>query len=139
MTLLLRFVAVYSIFDSVNLVVSFAVRGAGDTRFVALVGFLRSLADDGAADVAAGPIRRRRHGGVGVRHALHLPVGWHVHLAVRDGKMEDDAGDRGGSPERTVNYSTRSSRCPHTPIDSPSCSTHASNRPSPAGILARET
>jgi multidrug resistance protein, MATE family len=36
---LLRFVAVYSVFDSVNLVVSFALRGAGDTRFVAVVGF----------------------------------------------------------------------------------------------------
>ena len=36
---LLWFVAVYSLFDSVNLVVSFALRGAGDTRFVALAGF----------------------------------------------------------------------------------------------------
>jgi MATE family multidrug resistance protein len=36
---LLRLVALYSIFDSVNLVVSFALRGAGDTRFVALAGF----------------------------------------------------------------------------------------------------
>jgi MATE family multidrug resistance protein len=31
---LLRFVALYSLFDAVNLVVSFALRGAGDTRFV---------------------------------------------------------------------------------------------------------
>jgi MATE family multidrug resistance protein len=31
---LLRFVAVYSIFDSMNLVFSSALRGAGDTRFV---------------------------------------------------------------------------------------------------------
>jgi MATE family multidrug resistance protein len=31
---LLRFVAVYSLFDSMNLVFSFALRGAGDTRFV---------------------------------------------------------------------------------------------------------
>lgn len=31
---LLRFVAFYSLFDSVNLVFSFALRGAGDTRFV---------------------------------------------------------------------------------------------------------
>jgi MATE family multidrug resistance protein len=36
---LLRFVAVYSVFDSVNLVVSFALRGAGDTRFVAVAAF----------------------------------------------------------------------------------------------------
>jgi MATE family multidrug resistance protein len=31
---LLRFVAVYSLFDSMNLVFSFALRGAGDTRYV---------------------------------------------------------------------------------------------------------
>jgi MATE family multidrug resistance protein len=31
---LLRFVAVYSVFDSMNLVFSFALKGAGDTRFV---------------------------------------------------------------------------------------------------------
>jgi MATE family multidrug resistance protein len=34
---LLRFVAVYSLFDSMNIVFSFALRGAGDTRFVTAV------------------------------------------------------------------------------------------------------
>ena len=34
---LLRFVAVYSLFDCMNFVFSFALRGAGDTRFVTLV------------------------------------------------------------------------------------------------------
>ncbi len=34
---LLRFVAVYSLFDSMSLVFSFALRGAGDTRFVTVV------------------------------------------------------------------------------------------------------
>lgn len=34
---LLRFVAVYSLFDSMNLIFSFALRGAGDTRFVTIV------------------------------------------------------------------------------------------------------
>jgi MATE family multidrug resistance protein len=34
---LLRFVAVYSLFDAMNLVFSFALRGAGDTRFVTCV------------------------------------------------------------------------------------------------------
>jgi MATE family multidrug resistance protein len=34
---LLRFVAVYCLFDSLNLVFSFALRGAGDTRFVTAV------------------------------------------------------------------------------------------------------
>src|SRR5262249_16833316 len=35
--LLLQFVAVYCLFDSQNLVFSFALRGAGDTRFVMLM------------------------------------------------------------------------------------------------------
>jgi MATE family multidrug resistance protein len=34
---ILRFVAVYSLFDSINAVFSFALRGAGDTRFVTAV------------------------------------------------------------------------------------------------------
>jgi MATE family multidrug resistance protein len=34
---LLRFVALYSLFDSMNLIFSFALRGAGDTRFVTVV------------------------------------------------------------------------------------------------------
>src|SRR5205807_7811672 len=34
---LLRFVAVYSLFDSMSLIFSFALRGAGDTRFVTIV------------------------------------------------------------------------------------------------------
>jgi MATE family multidrug resistance protein len=36
-TVLLRFVAMYSLFDGMNLVFSFALRGAGDTRFVSVV------------------------------------------------------------------------------------------------------
>jgi MATE family multidrug resistance protein len=39
---LLRFIAVYSLFDSMNLVFSFALRGAGDTRFVTLLSLLLS-------------------------------------------------------------------------------------------------
>jgi MATE family multidrug resistance protein len=35
--MLLRFIVVYCLFDSVNLVLSFALRGAGDTRFVTAV------------------------------------------------------------------------------------------------------
>lgn len=37
---LLRFVAVYCLFDSLNLVFAFGLRGAGDTRFVMLTGIL---------------------------------------------------------------------------------------------------
>jgi len=34
---LLRFVAVYSLFDTMNIIFSFALRGAGDTRFVTII------------------------------------------------------------------------------------------------------
>ena len=36
--ILLRFVAVYSIFDTMNIIFSSAIKGAGDTRFVMKVG-----------------------------------------------------------------------------------------------------
>ncbi len=39
---LLRFVVVYALFDSTNLVLSFALRGAGDTRFVSTVSVVLS-------------------------------------------------------------------------------------------------
>jgi MATE family multidrug resistance protein len=39
---LLRFVAVYSIFDSMSMVFSFALRGAGDTRFVTIVSLVEA-------------------------------------------------------------------------------------------------
>src|SRR5207237_5670894 len=39
-TMLLRFVAVYSLFDSMNAIFSFALRGAGDTRFVTAISLL---------------------------------------------------------------------------------------------------
>jgi MATE family, multidrug efflux pump len=41
---LLRFVAAYCLFDSVNLVFSFALRGAGDTRFVTAVALALAFA-----------------------------------------------------------------------------------------------
>ena len=40
--MLLRFVAVYSLFDTMNIVFSFALRGAGDTRFVTIVSLFLS-------------------------------------------------------------------------------------------------
>jgi MATE family multidrug resistance protein len=40
---LLKFVAVYSIFDTLNLVFASAIKGAGDTRFVMMIGLLLSL------------------------------------------------------------------------------------------------
>src|SRR5262249_34288093 len=45
--LLLRFVALYCLFDSLNVVFSFALRGAGDTRFVAGVAVGGALAGGG--------------------------------------------------------------------------------------------
>ena len=39
---LLRFVAIYSLFDTMNIVFSFALRGAGDTRFVTIISLFLS-------------------------------------------------------------------------------------------------
>jgi MATE family multidrug resistance protein len=41
--ILLRFVAVYSIFDTLNIIFCSAIKGAGDTRFVMLVAVIFSL------------------------------------------------------------------------------------------------
>jgi MATE family multidrug resistance protein len=41
--ILLKFVAVYSIFDTLNLVFASAIKGAGDTRFVMMMGLFLSL------------------------------------------------------------------------------------------------
>jgi len=40
---LLKFVAIYSIFDTLNLVFASAIKGAGDTRFVMMMGLFLSL------------------------------------------------------------------------------------------------
>jgi MATE family multidrug resistance protein len=40
---LLRFVAVYSIFDTMNIIFTSAIKGAGDTRFVMLMTVILSL------------------------------------------------------------------------------------------------
>ncbi|MFM7150481.1 MAG: MATE family efflux transporter [Gemmataceae bacterium] len=40
--LLLRFVALYCLFDCLNIIFAFALRGAGDTRFVTIVAILVS-------------------------------------------------------------------------------------------------
>jgi len=42
-TVLLRFVAIYSLFDSLNIVFASGVKGAGDTRFVMLMVFVFSF------------------------------------------------------------------------------------------------
>jgi len=40
---ILRFVAVYSVFDTLNIIFSSAIKGAGDTRFVMIIIFMLSL------------------------------------------------------------------------------------------------
>jgi len=42
-TVLLRFIAVYSLFDTMNIICSSGIKGAGDTRFVMLMTFFFSL------------------------------------------------------------------------------------------------
>jgi len=41
--ILLKFVAVYSLFDTLNLVFASAIKGAGDTRFVMMIGLFMSI------------------------------------------------------------------------------------------------
>ncbi len=41
--ILLKFVAIYSLFDTLNLVFASAIKGAGDTKFVMMMGFFLSL------------------------------------------------------------------------------------------------
>ena len=57
---LLVCVAVYSLADAVNVTFSFALRGAGDTRFVHCWHVRSGLADHGRADLPGRP-RRRQH------------------------------------------------------------------------------
>jgi MATE family multidrug resistance protein len=42
-TILLRFVAVYSVFDTMNIVFCSAIKGAGDTRYVMLITVILSV------------------------------------------------------------------------------------------------
>ena len=58
---LLRFVAVYCLFDAMNVVFSGALKGAGDTRFIMLV-----VAADDALAPAGGPGRECTTGGGGL-------------------------------------------------------------------------
>ena len=68
---LLACAAVYSVADAVNVTFSFALRGAGDTRFVSLLTFAPGLADHGGPDVPGGPVGRQHLLGLGVRDGVH--------------------------------------------------------------------
>ena len=97
---LLRFVAVYCLFDAMNVVFSGALKGAGDTRFIMLV--------VAAADALA-PV-----GGLGgnalLRRGAALVLDGHHRLGLGDGPdlrrplpprpLAADAGDRAGTAGR---------------------------------------
>ena len=91
---LLLFVAAYTFGDAINVTVSYALRGAGDTRFVA------GLAVGLAWPVMVIPtwLAAQRgwgmYGGVGVRHRVHLRAGGGVPPPLPRGQVADHAGDR---------------------------------------------
>ena len=91
---LLRFVAAYCLFDSANLVFSFALRGAGDTRFVTLGGPRPGMARYGAADVAGVPLPVGAVLGVGLRQRVHRLAGGDLFRPVPPRELEDDARHR---------------------------------------------
>ncbi len=91
---LLAYVAVYSVADAVNLTFSFALRGAGDTRFVSLVTFALAwpiMVLPTFAVVRGGGNDLR---GVGVRHRVYRRNGRLLQLAIPDRKVEEHAGYR---------------------------------------------
>ena len=84
--ILLRFVAVYSLFDTMNVVFSNALRGAGDTLFVTCrPGPL--LADHGPADVGGGAIWLESVLGLDVRQRLHHRAGRPVLFPLPPGSL----------------------------------------------------
>ena len=94
---LLLCVAVYSVSDSINVTFSFALRGAGDTRFVSLLTFAAGLADHGRADLRRRQRRRQHLLGLGFRDGVHRRHVGLLLLSIPVRAMEEHARDRGGS------------------------------------------
>ena len=92
---LLACVAVYSLADAVNVTFSFALRGAGDTRFVSLLTF--ALAWPIMVVPTFVVVRRGRQHlrGLGLRDGVHHRHGRLLLPAVPDREVEEHAGDRG--------------------------------------------
>ena len=88
-------VAVYSLADSVNVTFSFALRGAGDTRFVSLLTFVLAWPIMVVPTYRGRPQRRQHLLGLGVRDGVHRRDGRLLLLAVPDRQVEDHARDRG--------------------------------------------
>ena len=73
---LLRFIALYTFFDGMQLVFAFAIRGAGDTRFPFYYTLVSGMVEAGVAYLADRPHRTRRSLRLLDRLLdLHLPVG----------------------------------------------------------------
>ena len=90
---LLACVAVYSLADAVNVTFSFALRGAGDTRFVSLAYVRARVADHGGADVRDRAARRQHLRRMDIRDGLHHRHGRLLLLAVPHRQVEEHAHD----------------------------------------------
>jgi MATE family multidrug resistance protein len=73
---ILIFMAVYTLFDSMNLTFSFALRGAGDTRFVTVVSIALAWL------ICVAPTALAYHNGWGVYWAWGFASGWIIALGV---------------------------------------------------------
>ena len=89
--------AVYSLADSVNVTFSFALRGAGDTRFVSLLTFALAWPIMVVPTYVVVQQRRQRLLGLGVRDGVHRRHGRLFLFAVPVRPVEDHARDRGGA------------------------------------------
>ena len=81
-------VAIYSLADSVNVTFSFALRGAGDTRFVSLLTFALAWPIMVVPTFAGRPVGRQHLLGVGIRDGVHRRDGRLLLPAVPDRKWK---------------------------------------------------
>ena len=108
---LLACVAVYSLADSVNVTFSFALRGAGDTRFVSLVTFAL------AWPIMVVPTFLVVRAGGSVYAAWVFATAYILamavcfYLAVPDREVEEHAGDRGAPSRRSRGITEKSRQC----------------------------
>ena len=101
---LLRFVAVYSLFDSMNLIFSFALRGAGDTRLRDGGLSLARMADHGPARMGRLVLRLGTLLGLGLRQRLRHRLGLCLPGAFPLGQMEVDARHRASRHLRSRSF-----------------------------------
>ncbi len=92
--ILLRFVAVYSVFDTMNIIFCSAIKGAGDTRYVMLITVMLSVFLSYCAGISGcGHFRIRPDGCLGFCHSLYHLARLHLLFSISRREMENHAGD----------------------------------------------